>query len=52
MVAVADADADGEFAATTQVDFASEGQISIGGGAEFPIHPEVVCEVLPAITGS
>jgi hypothetical protein len=52
VVAVADADAEGEFAAAAQVELAGEGEVAVGGGAELPVHVEVVGQVAPAVAGS
>jgi len=52
VVAVSDPDAECEFAAAAQVDFAGEGEIAVGGGAVLPVHAEVVGEVAPAVAGA
>src|SRR4029077_1906087 len=49
LVAAAKCNGDGEFAAAWKIYFASQRDVALLGGAEFPIHFEIVHHVLPAI---
>ena len=57
VMAFADADGDCEHVAVRtgeagEIELAHEGDVAIGGRAEFPVHLEVVFEVAPAVTGA
>src|ERR1700744_3823359 len=52
MRALAKSDAEGEVAGAARGDLAHDGDIAIERGAEFPVHAEVLFEILPAVAGT
>src|SRR5579862_6853183 len=52
LVAAPAGDSNGKLAVIRLINFSSQGDVAVFRPAKFPIHPEIILQILPAIAGA